>query len=159
MGNPVKRLTQILVIAALALATLPTMAVVVDTTGSYGITRTNFPETVPTEIVALDLTGKTLANGTLEVIEVITPDGPDREWVEFIFSTPQRAPLANFFDQLWQVDILGIPTVAPSAIDGLIAYFPFSPPPKGLRLPTFLISCGRSIFLAFQPLRRLLLMV
>ena len=97
MGNPVKRLTQILVIAALALATLPTMAVVVDTTGSYGITRTNFPETVPTEIVALDLTGKTLANGTLEVIEVITPDGPDREWVEFIFSTPPKGSACQLF--------------------------------------------------------------
>ena len=119
MGNLVKRLTQILGIAVLALGTLPTMAVVVDTTGSYGITRTNFPETVATEIVALDLTGKTLINGTLEVTEVITSDGPNREWVEFIFSTPQG---------------------------------------QGGRLPTLLMSCGRSIFLVFQPLRRLPLM-
>ena len=125
MTNLAKRLTQLLTIAGFLLVGLPTSAVVVDTTGSYAVLGTNTPEPIPVEIVPLDLASKSLGpNDLLTVTEVITPDGgPNREWVEFIFSTPQGGPLANLFDELWQIDIFGIPTVAPSFIDGLIVYF------------------------------------
>ena len=91
----------------------------IDTSGSYLVEGTNFPIDF-SESVALDGSVKTLAGGRLEVFERVTADGPEAEWIEFVFSTPDGSPLADDVDSMWMIDLQNIPTTELAFVD-----FPF----------------------------------
>jgi len=95
---------------------------IADLGGTFQAKGSNFPVNFD-EQVTLSTTPQSVAGGQLTVRAEITPDGPNAEWVEMIYETPNGGPLAGNINAFWRADVIDVPLAVPALFDNIFFYW------------------------------------
>lgn len=124
-GSKINTLAKLAIVVTLVLvvsgASLqPALATLADLGSEYsvhGLNPVNFDATA-----TLDGASSLVANGMLQVTEVITPDATG-EWIEIVISTPNGGPLASNLHGNWRFSFDALKFTQPVFYDNLFFYW------------------------------------